>query len=175
LVLTRGASVITQFFRRVKIEILPKWSGRIGDSNASRHFVLSFFIENNGKDTVTNLRAEIFAGLYVPNSQIFQVTRLKIKPENSDELKDEVTLPYRVNAEVPSVLEFFLTQTDEGLKYGYRAGSALGTFHTKTRICDISLYLYAEGGYDKSYKAWLIGTGDANEPFLLQKRGWRYR
>lgn len=175
LVLTRGASVVTQFFSRVKLKVTPVFSPPLYAGIPEPMFGLSFHVVNNGKDTAANLRAESFTGRYLPVEVLPYDEKLKWSIEDVEETPSEVTLPYRGEADALWPRGFYMRSSNEETEYFFDENESLGRFPigTKTRVCDVTVYVYGAGGVEKIENLWLIVTRKGELGF--EKRSWRYR
>lgn len=166
LVLTRGLSVITQFFSRVKLEVTPNFSVP----------TLWFRVRNNGKNTATNLRAELFSGFHVSNPIIPYYLELSWRMEHVSEPVNEVSLSYLRGADALCLDLTFVLDSENEIESVYD-GVTIGHFSSlkRGRICDVTLHLFGEYGTEKWEQLWLTATGDTSNPLAFEKRSWRYR
>jgi hypothetical protein len=162
LVLTRGLDTVTQFFNRVKLNVIPIIS--IPD--------FYFHVKNIGKNTATNLRAELF--IY-PNSVAPEYFQLSWRMEDVLEPIKEASLSYLRSADAfyPGLTLRMSGNQLEFVQNGIsiRRSSSLN----QRRICDVTLHIFGEYGIERQEYLWLVATGDASNPLSFEKAVGNYR
>jgi hypothetical protein len=162
LVPTRGLDTVTHFFSKVKLDVIPN----ISVPN------LWFRVRNIGKNTATDLRAELYSYF---NSIIPDYFELSWRTKDSTELVKEVSLSYLrwADAFCPD-LSLGISESEVEMRYD---GISIARFPSlqRGRICDVTLHIFGEYGIEKWESLWLVATGDASNPISFEKARGRYR